>query len=68
MTRDEAIKLLTSGPDGIKEWNQRRAGEEGIPNLTYADLRDANLSGADLRGANLTYADLIGAEIGRAHV
>ena len=49
MTRDEALQLLGSGPEGIAEWNRRRA-----------DLRGADLRGADLRGADLRKADLGG--------
>src|SRR4051794_25292599 len=34
MDRDEAIRLLTGGRDGLHEWNQRRKQREEIPNLT----------------------------------
>jgi hypothetical protein len=53
MNRDEAIKLLKSGPDGIRKWNQWRKQEEDIP-----DLSDAILNGADLSDAILSGADL----------
>jgi hypothetical protein len=33
MDRDEAIKLLTGGPDGVREWNQRRERNERMPKL-----------------------------------
>ena len=36
MDRDEAIKLLKGGPDGIREWNQRRKQDEEIPDLSRA--------------------------------
>jgi uncharacterized protein YjbI with pentapeptide repeats len=70
MVRDEAIKLLKGGAEGIVEWNRRRAdalwnrlrgGREGLPNLSKA-----NLSGAYLRDANLSEADLSEADLGAA--
>jgi len=81
MDRDEALKLLHSGTEGIAEWNERRhAGEEipdlsgaefnganvGRADLSEADLRRANLSGADLTGADLTGANLSGAKLSEA--
>ncbi len=45
MNRDEALKLLNGGADGIKEWNRRREAGEEIP-----ELRDADLSGAVVAG------------------
>jgi uncharacterized protein YjbI with pentapeptide repeats len=57
MERDEAIRLLTGGPDLIREWNERRERHEIIP-----DLRGAYLVGADLRAAYLGRADLRGAD------
>ena len=58
MHRDEALKLLKGGPDGIKEWNRRRAAAENIPSLANANLKRAMLSGAHLQGADLSGADL----------
>jgi uncharacterized protein YjbI with pentapeptide repeats len=66
MDRDEAIRLLTGGPDGIREWNEWRGRHEDIPALSEADLRRAHLIGADLRGALLGEADLRGANLGFA--
>jgi hypothetical protein len=38
MDRDEALKMLRGGPDGIAEWNKRRwAGEEFLA-LCFARL------------------------------
>ena len=78
MTRDEAIKLLTGGKDGIREWNQWRNAGEKIPdigganlsgaNLIAAYLREANLIGANLSEANLSMADLSRADLSRANV
>jgi hypothetical protein len=81
MERDEAIRLLTGGPDGVHEWNQRREQGEDIPDLRGAVLRGAvlrgavlieavlsrvDLRGAVLRGADLSEAVLIGARLSGA--
>ncbi|MBV8229720.1 MAG: toll/interleukin-1 receptor domain-containing protein [Planctomycetaceae bacterium] len=66
MDRNEALRLLTGGSEGVAEWNRRpKAGGE-IPPLREADLRGAHLSGADLRGAHLGKADLGRAALGGA--
>ena len=68
MTRDEALKLLRGGKDGIRKWNRlRRAGEE-IPDLSNADLSGTDLIRADLIRADLTGADLSGADLITAHL
>ena len=81
MDRDEALKLLRGGEEGIREWNQRRDSGVVIPdlssadlhgadlcdaNLCYANLRDANLHGADLHGAILSTANLRTADLSAA--
>ena len=66
MDRDEALKLLKGGEEGIREWNKRRRADEAVPDLTDADLGDANLSYADLDGANLSYANLSYANLSHA--
>jgi uncharacterized protein YjbI with pentapeptide repeats len=71
MDRDEAIRLLTGGPDLIREWNERRERHEITPdlggaNLVEADLGGANLVEADLGGAYLIEAKLIRANLGGA--
>ena len=70
MDRDEALRLLRCGEEGIEEWNRRRKATPDIaflswsrPNLQHADLRGADLTRADLRGADLTRADLTGADL-----
>ena len=50
ISREEALKLLRGGEEGVAEWNRRRRAGEEIPDLRMADLRCADLSGADLRG------------------
>jgi TIR domain/Pentapeptide repeats (8 copies) len=72
MDRDEALKLLKGGWQGIREWNRRRSEGETIPHLGGADLRgarlhQADLSGADLSGAILTDTDLTGADLRHAN-
>ena len=66
MDRDEALKLLKGGEEGIREWNERRRTGEAIPDLSGANLRLAHLRSADLRGADLRSADLIGANLSYA--
>ena len=39
MTRDEAIKLLRGGKEGIKEWNRRRDAFGTTPDLSGAIRR-----------------------------
>ena len=61
MDRDEALRLLRGGAEGIEEWNRRRGTGEDLPNLSRTVLNGADLSGADLSGAILARADLTGA-------
>jgi hypothetical protein len=68
MDRDEAIKLLNGGKQGIDEWNRRRKAGEGIPYLSEADLRRADLSRANLSGAYLSEANLRRANLNRANL
>jgi len=48
MDRDEAIKLLKGGPEGIDDWNRGRRAVETIPDLSNADLSKARHLGAHL--------------------
>jgi hypothetical protein len=73
MDRDEALKLLKGGREGIDEWNRRSEAVEEIPDLTSADLigaylRNANLSLAKLRDVNFTVANFIGANLNGANL
>jgi hypothetical protein len=45
MDRDEALRLLRGGPEGIAEWNRRQDAGEEIP-----DLGGVNLFNADSHG------------------
>lgn len=67
MDRDEAMRLLEGGHDGVQEWNQRRTDGEEIPSLEGADcpllLVNANFSGTNLRGARLGHVDLRAADL-----
>jgi TIR domain/Pentapeptide repeats (8 copies) len=73
MDRNEALRLLKGGSEGVAEWNRRRKAGEEIPHLREADLRGAHLIRADLRGAHLGKADLgraalVGADLREAHL
>jgi hypothetical protein len=73
MDRNEALRLLKGGSEGVAEWNRRRKAGEEIPHLREADLRGAHLIRADLRGANLGEADLgraalVGADLREANL
>ena len=63
MDRDEALRLLTGGLEGVAEWNPRREAGEEIPDLRWADLYGADLRKADLGGAHLHGAHLGGADL-----
>jgi uncharacterized protein YjbI with pentapeptide repeats len=68
MNREESLKLLTGGKEGIEEWNQWRHSGEQTPDLRGADLRGADLCGTDIMGADLSDADLQGANLREAHL
>jgi hypothetical protein len=70
MDREEAIRLLESGEEGVRKWNAWRAAnlEVMLPHLRKADLRGADLRGADLRGADLGVANLYEANLGGANL
>ena len=44
MDRDEALRLLKGGPEGVAEWNRRRKAGEGISDLRKADLERGQTS------------------------
>jgi uncharacterized protein YjbI with pentapeptide repeats len=66
MDRDEALRLLRAGREGIAEWNRRRDAGEGIPDLSRANLNDVDLSVATLKTATLSLANLSGANLSGA--
>ena len=73
MNREAAERLLKGGPDGIREWNSRRANGELIPSLEGIVLHgkrlrgvnfgDADLASATLDESTITDADLSGATL-----
>jgi uncharacterized protein YjbI with pentapeptide repeats len=74
MSRDEALRLLLSGPAGVEEFNRRRAVVPDIEDglrwavLTEADLRGANLDDLDLSESSLVGADLREAQLRRSNL
>ncbi len=60
-TRDEALAILSSGPEGVKIWN-------GLPLPHGFDLSGADLAGADLTGAHLNTAILDGSNLKGANL
>src|SRR5437016_3838968 len=64
MANEEQLAILKQGE---KVWNQLRLEQVNIrPDLSRADLSEANLIGADLYFANLNGTRLIGADLYRA--
>lgn len=66
MDRDEALRLLRGGEEGIKKWNREIEQGRKIPNLESANLRNANLRSANLCSANLRKAILSYANLSHA--
>ena len=71
MDRNEAVRLLKGGEEGVREWNSLRASDRRRIDLTKADLHGANLIGANLfavilDGAVLSGAHLVGAELSQS--
>ena len=63
MNRDEALRLLRGGEDGVREWNRLVEDGESPPDLQDAFLINADLRGIDLRGALLVGASLRQADL-----
>ncbi|HNO79723.1 MAG TPA: pentapeptide repeat-containing protein [Phycisphaerae bacterium] len=65
MDRDEALKLLTGGREGIREWNNWRKSNpnELPPDLHNVDLKGCDLVTANLRRVSFLKADLSGADL-----
>ena len=68
MDRDEALKLLRGGPEGIAEWNRLRVAGEDISDQSGVSLFNANLSSADLSHANLSGTRLSLADLRHARL
>jgi uncharacterized protein YjbI with pentapeptide repeats len=66
MANEEHLKILEQG---VEVWNQWRKENVGIqPDLSGADLREADLSDALFYKTDFTYAKLVGANFSRAHL
>ena len=63
MDRDDALRLLRQGREGVKRWNEWREKNRDIAvdlsgvDLSGCDLQSALLDGVDLSRANLEAAD-----------
>lgn len=68
MDRDEALRLLKGGEEGVAEWNRMREVGEAIPSLRGANLTRANLHRAALGGAHLVEARLFDARLSEANL
>lgn len=72
MDREEALKLLKGGPEGVAKWNAWReanatsATREPLPDLSKADLSRAYLRGANLKDMKLSEAYLVDADLHEA--
>ncbi len=66
MDRNEALRLLGAGREGVTEWNRRRETGDELPSLSWADLSRADLGGATLNMANLSGGQLSGANLSQA--
>ncbi len=53
MERDEALRLLRSGREGVVEWNAWRLRRYRSPNHPGISLSGVDLSGCNLVGAQL---------------
>jgi TIR domain/Pentapeptide repeats (8 copies) len=65
MANDEHVAILKKGVDAWNEW-RRRENESLWPDLSGADLTEADLRGANLTDARLFLADLHGADLTEA--
>ncbi len=59
MDREEALRMLRGGRDGVARWNRSRGQGESIPDLSGADLSRMDLRGADLSEVRLCNANLL---------
>jgi Pentapeptide repeats (8 copies) len=64
MPNTEHLALLKQGATVWNDWRIRNPGS--LPDLSEADVRQANLIGANLTGANLSKAILTGAKLDKA--
>jgi uncharacterized protein YjbI with pentapeptide repeats len=66
MANEKHLKVLKRGVDEWNEWRSKNKDE--IPDLSSADLSDANLRYADLSHANLSDANLSRADLSHANL
>lgn len=66
MANAEHLNRLKSGVDAWNDW--REENYKIKPDLSHADLRDAEFGGAYLQEADLSFADLSHAYLSRAHL
>lgn len=77
--RRKAVALLSSGPDGIAEWNRWRWSKRDLrhlhdsaltpePDLRRVNLENRNLGNADLSYLTLEYADLSNCDLSSANL
>ena len=62
----EMVALLTTGPDGVEEFNKRPRLHRLNADLRKADLTGRMLDGVEFTGANLEGADFTGASLVKA--
>jgi uncharacterized protein YjbI with pentapeptide repeats len=65
MANDEHVAMVARG---AVAWNEWRAKQAEIPDLSRAGLRGRDLSGFDLSGADLRGADLRGTNLSGANL
>lgn len=71
MTKDEMVRLLKSGEDGIEQWNNFRKDWaqrvsrpiESLPDLSGADLSDVVFGDVSLHGVNFSNANLSNSDL-----
>lgn len=76
MDANEAITLLSSGAEGVAQWNKLRSSGQTVPTDLLFDSRldqllenrTLDLSGADLGGCSLKGSNLDGAILAGAHL
>jgi hypothetical protein len=63
MSREDAVRLLRSGPAGVAQFNERRRDRPLPLDLSQVDLSGQDLSGANLMNVNMRGANLRGCQL-----